>query len=216
MLRTSTLALAALAAGAIATPSLAQPVDEELLAYFRLWRKDEAKRRGVPAYVVMHDSSLEDLCRVRPKSLAQLRGVSGFGDLKTADFGPSILEAFEEYNRGSRPKQQVAMPESLNKPSQETRELLAKGHSFAEIANLRGRQLGTVIAAVANMVEQGEIEFNPSWVPQDRREAIEAVCARLGTARLRPVKEALPAEVTLGEVHLVIAKLRHQQRKTDS
>ena len=50
----------------------------------------------------MHDSSLEDLCRVRPKNLAQVRAVSGFGDVKTADFGPAILEALEEFDRGSR------------------------------------------------------------------------------------------------------------------
>ncbi len=189
-----------------------QPVDEELSAYFRMWRKDEAKRRGVPAYVVMHDSSLEDLCRVRPKNLEQLRTVSGFGDLKTADLGPAILEAFEEFNRGSRP-QEAGNPANVSKPSQETIDLLQKGHSFAEIANIRGRQVGTVIAAVANLVETGEIAFQPNWVPEDRRLAIEAACAKLGTARLRPIKDAVPPDVTMGEVHLVIAKLRHGRQK---
>ena len=188
------------------------PVDEELLAYFRLWRKDEAKRRGVPAFVVMHDSSLEDLCRVRPKTLADLRTVSGFGDLKTADLGPAILEAFEEYRQGSRPETEQTTP-AATKPSQETIALLQKGHSFAEIANIRGRQLGTVIAAVANLVENGEIAFDPAWVERERRIAIETACARLGTARLRPVKDAVPAEVTMGEVHLVIAKLRYESEK---
>ncbi len=187
------------------------PFDEELAAYFRLWRKDEAKRRGVPAYVVMHDSSLEDLCRVRPKNLAEMRTVSGFGDVKTADFGPAILEALEEFKRGSR-VQEPAKSENISKPSQETIELLEKGHSFAEIANIRGRQLSTVIAGVANLVETGEIEFNPAWVAEDRRVAIETACAKLGTARLRPIKDAVPPDVTMGEVHLVIAKLRHQQQ----
>jgi ATP-dependent DNA helicase RecQ len=189
----------------------AAPFDEELAAYFRLWRKDEAKRRGVPAYVVMHDSSLEDLCRVRPKNLAEMRTVSGFGDVKTADFGPAILEALEEFKRGSRAQEPVKS-EITSKPSQETIELLKKGHSFAEIANIRGRQLATVIAAVANLVETGEIEFDPAWVAEDRRVAIEAACAKLGTARLRPIKDAVPPDVTMGEVHLVIAKLRHDQQ----
>ena len=187
-------------------------VDDELSTYFRLWRKDEAKRRGVPAYVVMHDSSLEDLCRVRPKTLAEVRTVSGFGDLKTADLGPAILEALEEFNRGSRPKES-GNPASFSKPSQETIELLQKGHSFAEIANIRGRQLGTVIAAVANLVETGEIEFHTGWVGEEQRMAIEAACAKLGTARLRPIKDAIPPDVTMGEVHLVIAKLRWEQQK---
>ena len=192
-------------------PANYEPPDEELLAYFRMWRKDEAKRRGVAAYIVMHDSSLEDLCRVRPKDLAQLRTVSGFGDLKTADYGPGILEAISEFNRGKRIEQLPTPASPGNKPSEQTVELLQKGHSFAEIANIRGRQLGTVIAAVANLVETGEISFNPKWVAEDRRIAIEAACAKHGTARLRPVKDAVPPEVTMGEVHLVIAKVRREQ-----
>lgn len=193
-------------------PSVAM-IDEDLLAYFRLWRKDEAKRRGVPAFVILHDSSLEDLCRVRPKSLAQLRTVSGFGDVKTADLGPAILEALAAFDEGKRPTPGPAKTSVLGKPSQETMALLNQGHSFEEIANIRGRQLATVIAGVANLVETGEIDFNPAWVAADRRGAIEAACTRLGTARLRPIKEAVSPEVTMGEVHLVVAKMRHEGQK---
>jgi ATP-dependent DNA helicase RecQ len=195
-------------------PSAGLP-DEDLLAYFRLWRKDEAKRRGVPAFVVMHDSSLEDLCRIRPKNLAEVRTVSGFGDVKTADYGPAILEAFEGFQQGGR-AEKASTNWNLSKPSHETIELLQKGHSFAEIANIRGRQLSTVIAAVANLVETGDIEFDAGWVAEDRRLAIEAACAKLGTARLRPIKDAVPAEITMGEVHLVIAKVRRENANAAS
>jgi ATP-dependent DNA helicase RecQ len=192
----------------------AMPLDDALLDFFRVWRRDEARRRGVPAYVVMHDTSLEDLCRKRPKTLEQLRQVSGFGDLKTAAFGPGILKAFEEFEGGKRALQEAVPRLEWNgtKPSQETLELLHKGHSFAEIANIRGRQLGTVIAAVANLVETGDIDFKPGWVADDRRIAIEAACAKLGTERLRPIKDAVAPEVTLGEVHLVVAKVRHEKK----
>jgi ATP-dependent DNA helicase RecQ len=194
---------------------VAMPLDDALLDFFRLWRRDEARRRGVPAYVVMHDTSLEDLCRKRPKTLEQLRQVSGFGDVKTAAFGPGILKALEEFDAGKRALQDAVPRLEWNgkKPSQETLELLHKGHSFAEIANIRVRQLGTVIAAVANLVETGDIEFNPGWVAEDRRVAIEAACAKLGTEKLRPIKEAVAPEVTLGEVHLVVAKVRYERQK---
>jgi ATP-dependent DNA helicase RecQ len=192
----------------------AMPLDDALLDFFRVWRRDEARRRGVPAYVVMHDTSLEDLCRKRPKTLEQLRQVSGFGDLKTAAYGPGILKAFEEFEGGKRVLRELAprLEGNGTNPSQETLELLHKGHSFAEIANIRARQLGTVIAAVANLVETGDIEFNPKWVAEERRLAIEAACAKLGTARLRPIKDAVASEVTMGEVHLVVAKMRRAEQ----
>ena len=202
------------------TPSqieAAMPLDDALLDFFRLWRRDEAKRRGVPAYLVMHDTSLEHLCRVKPKNLAELRTISGFGDLKTADYGPGILKALAEFDAGKRALQDIAPRLEWDgaKPSQETLDLLRKGHSFPEIANIRGRQLETVIAAVANLVESGDIDFNPAWVPEDRRTAIEAACAKVGTARLKPIKELVPNEVTMGEVHLVVAKVRREGKKRD-
>jgi ATP-dependent DNA helicase RecQ len=194
----------------------AMPLDDALLDFFRLWRRDEAKRRKVPAYVVMHDTSLEHLCRVRPKTLEQVRSISGFGDLKTADYGPGILKALAEFDAGKRALLEAAPRLEWDgaKPSQETLDLLRKGHTFAEIANIRGRQLGTVIAAVANLVETGEIPFDPKWMPDSRRESIEAACAKVGTARLKAVKDQVAPEVTIGEVHLVVANLRRQATKS--
>lgn len=193
----------------------AMPLDDALLDFLRAWRKDEARRRKVPAYVVMHDASLEHLCRVKPRSLEQVRTISGFGDLKTAEYGPGILKALAEFDAGKRALQETTprLEWSGSNPSQETLDLLGKGHSFAEIANIRGRQVATVIAAVANLVETGEVAFNPAWVTGDRRAAIEQACAKVGTARLKPVKDLVPAEVTMGEVHLVVAKLRRERAK---
>jgi hypothetical protein len=38
-------------------------------------------------------------------------------------------------------------------------------------------------------------------------------CARIGTERLNPIKAALPQEITLDEIRLVVARLRRQQRQ---
>jgi ATP-dependent DNA helicase RecQ len=50
----------------------------------------------------MHDTSLDELCRVKPRSLAELRSVSGFGEKKTELYGPGILDALAEFRRGAR------------------------------------------------------------------------------------------------------------------
>jgi ATP-dependent DNA helicase RecQ len=76
--------------------------DPELREFLREWRRTISKRESVPAYVVMHDSSLDDLCRKLPKSLAEVRRVSGFGERKTEMYGPQILEAIAEFRKGSR------------------------------------------------------------------------------------------------------------------
>jgi len=77
-------------------------IDSDLREFLREWRRTTAKRQMVPAYVVMHDSSLDDLCRKLPGSLAEVRQVSGFGERKTELYGPQILEAFAEFRKAGR------------------------------------------------------------------------------------------------------------------
>ena len=50
----------------------------------------------------MHDSSLEELCRKRPGTLAELLRVPGFGERKTEVYGRQILEALQNFRAGAR------------------------------------------------------------------------------------------------------------------
>jgi ATP-dependent DNA helicase RecQ len=88
--------------------------------------------------------------------------------------------------------------------------------SFAEIAAARGRRLNTVITQVADMVEKGTLEFDPRWVVEDVRTAIEQLALRLGTDRLKPIKEALPPEVDYPEIRLIVSALRKRSGNKSS
>lgn len=87
------------------TPSrsgISLEINSDLREHLRQWRRKEAKVRGLPAFVVMHDTSLDELCKLRPRSLSELRTVSGFGEKKTEMYGPGILDALAEFSRGAR------------------------------------------------------------------------------------------------------------------
>lgn len=77
-------------------------IDPELREYLRAWRRTTAKEQGAAAFVVMHDTSLDELCRLRPRSLSEIRRVSGFGERKTELYGQAILDALDEFRRGAR------------------------------------------------------------------------------------------------------------------
>ncbi len=180
----------------------------ELREYFREWRRATAKRRKVRAYVVMHDTSLEELCRIRPASPTELLHVPGFGERKVALYGDEILEALRKFREGAR----AAPPAGKkSKPAEETMAMLAEGRTFAEIAQARGRQLGTVIEMVADLVERGKLEFQPAWVDPAKQARIEEAAARLGLDRLHPIKDSLPPEITYDDIRLVLAHLRRNQ-----
>jgi ATP-dependent DNA helicase RecQ len=77
-------------------------IDPSLREYLRVWRKAAAKEQGVPAFVVMHDSALDEVCRRQPGSIPELLRISGFGEHKAALYGPRIFEALEQFRRGTR------------------------------------------------------------------------------------------------------------------
>jgi ATP-dependent DNA helicase RecQ len=94
--------VAARGGGKIA-PAAAGAVHAGLRERLREWRRAVAKERSVPAFVVMHDTSIDDLCRRRPASVQELRQVHGFGKKKTADYGRQILEVLAQFGRGDSP-----------------------------------------------------------------------------------------------------------------
>jgi len=183
-------------------------VDEGLREYLREWRRSTAKEQAMPAFVVLHDTTLDEICRKKPTSILQLRSITGIGERKAELYGRSILQALRNYQEGARA---AAIPEPRTAPAIETLSLLAQGKSFEEIASARGRQVGTVINTVAGLVERGDIEFSPQWIDSAKRSVIEAACARFdlaGFERLRPLKDVLPPEITYDEIRLVVAHLR--------
>jgi len=188
--------------------------DQELREYLREWRRRTAKEQGMPAYVVLHDSSLDEICRSHPSSIGELLNITGIGERKAELYGREILSVLRQYREGARAS---GPAENRTAPALETLQLLAQGKSLADIARIRGRQIATVVNAVAGLVEKGDLQFRPEWIDGDKRAVIEAACASLGLERLerlKPLKDALPAEITYDEIRLVVARLRRDASRT--
>jgi ATP-dependent DNA helicase RecQ len=187
------------------TVSGSADVHPELREFLREWRRETAAEQNIPPFIVMHDTTLDHLCRVRPKTAQELLGVLGIGELKAKKYGAQILDALKRFDAGERAKPR---PEATLNPAAETMRLLREGKSLEEIARLRGRQLSTIASTVADLVERGFVEYQAAWVTPERRAQIEAACAAHGMVALRPVKDALPSDFTWEEIRLVVGHLR--------
>jgi ATP-dependent DNA helicase RecQ len=73
------------------SPGRSETGDPALLGILRAWRSEVARKRGVPAYVVFHDATLDGIATSRPTTLAQLRGIPGIGDKKLEHYGDELL-----------------------------------------------------------------------------------------------------------------------------
>jgi ATP-dependent DNA helicase RecQ len=187
-------------------PAEADPI---LAEYLREWRRNMARENNVPAYIILHDSTLEELCRLRPTNFATLKQVPGIGEKKADVYGAEILQALRNFGDGARAAPLVSKEPA---PAEQTRLLLNEGRSFEEIARIRARQISTVVCTVASLIETGQVKLNPKWISPDAQPLIEAACLAKGVERLKDIKEAVPPYVSFEDIRLVVAHLRAENR----
>jgi ATP-dependent DNA helicase RecQ len=68
-----------------------RPNDAGLQTDLRAWRSEIARKRGVPAYVVLHDSTIDGIAASRPTTLNELRNIPGIGDKKLEHYGDELI-----------------------------------------------------------------------------------------------------------------------------
>jgi ATP-dependent DNA helicase RecQ len=70
-----------------------QDVDVDLFDRLRAVRLEIARARGVPPYVIFHDTTLREMARLRPETMDALHGIRGVGARKAEDLGEIFLAA---------------------------------------------------------------------------------------------------------------------------
>jgi ATP-dependent DNA helicase RecQ len=79
--------------------TFATPGGSDLFDVLRGVRLRLARERGVPPYVIFHDTTLRDMAERRPKTFDDLHDIYGVGAKKAADFGDAFLDAIRTFGR---------------------------------------------------------------------------------------------------------------------
>ncbi|MCP3904938.1 MAG: DNA helicase RecQ [Planctomycetes bacterium] len=191
-------------------------VDAGLFERLRELRRELARERGVPPYVIFDDRTLRDIARVRPTSPETMRSVRGVGEKKLVDPGPAFLDAVRAHcaehdlatdvnvvarpapvASGSRPRSNPARDEAMR--------LFAGGASLADVTAATGRTLRTVAGYLVDYVQAVRPEGVEEWVPEIEYDRVAKVAADLGTDRLKPLFRALDGEVSYETISVVLA-----------
>ncbi len=69
---------------------------EDILGRLKALRKELAKERGIPAYVIFSDATLAEMASVRPQTEAEMLEISGVGPKRLARYGRPFLAVFRE------------------------------------------------------------------------------------------------------------------------
>jgi ATP-dependent DNA helicase RecQ len=116
--------------------------DTELFERLRAWRGDQARRQQVPAYVVLHNSHLEEIARRKPQSVHELGSIKGIGLRRAARYGDEIL-ALVRGNEAAPPEEPRNLGPDYRQHLEAAERLLQSGQGAAAVFELaRALELG--------------------------------------------------------------------------
>lgn len=192
--------------------------DRGLFDRLRDWRREVADKRGVPPFVVFHDSTLQQFAIVRPTRLETLRLVRGVGERKCQDLGLELVAVVEAYCREHGLECDIAPPEfgaGLPTPPQRTNPakeqafaLFAQGTDIDRVAEAIGRARSTATGYLAEYIALRRPERLDVWVDRPTYDRIAVAAVTSEDGRLKPLFDQLGGEVPYDVLRLVLAHLQ--------
>ena len=70
---------------------------EQLFRQLVALRKQLASELRLPPYIIFHDKTLRDMCRLLPTEVSELSAIQGVGRAKLEKYGASFIQAIQEY-----------------------------------------------------------------------------------------------------------------------
>lgn len=122
--------------------------DENLFHLLKKLREKVAKEKGIPAYTVLQDSSLEELALVYPTTLEELAQIGGLSMSKAVKFGQPFIQAIKKYvedndiitssdivvkSKASRSKDKVYIIQQIDRKTDLEEIAMAKSQTMDEL-----------------------------------------------------------------------------------
>jgi ATP-dependent DNA helicase RecQ len=134
-------------------------VDETLMAMLKDLRKQVAKQKNVPPFVVFQDPSIEDMAIQYPITLEELTKISGVGQGKAERFGKPFVELIKKYveeNEIERP-QDFVVKSVANKSAAKVQIIqnIDRKLPLEAIAKAQSKTTDEIIAEIESIVSSG-------------------------------------------------------------
>lgn len=193
--------------------------DNSLFEILRSLRKEISNRENVPPYIVFSDSTLREMSKYYPKDYSSMLEIKGVGEAKLEKYGDEFLDIIREYveEHGIQQKE----PLQNIKPEQKSKEekipshiitfnMYKEGKSLKDISDEREIKQVTINNHIIRCAQEGlEVDLD-EFIPLENEDLILDVIEMVGTERLKPIKEELPAEIDYLAIKAVICKYKNR------
>jgi ATP-dependent DNA helicase RecQ len=123
-------------------------MDRALFERLKRWRGEQARQQRVPAYVVLHNSHLEEIATRKPQSIHELGSIKGIGLRRAARYGEELLA--------------LVRGEEMTAPEQDSARSSYHSHLEAADRLLRSGRGADAVPELARALELGGDEARES------------------------------------------------------
>lgn len=188
--------------------------DENLMAMLKELRKKEAKKLGVPPFVVFQDPSLEDMALKYPISLEELNNIHGVGEGKARKYGKafvSLIQRYVEDNDIVRPDDLVVKSTGVNSANKlYIIQNIDRKLALTDIASAKGLTMGALIKEMEQIVYSGtKLNIN-YWIDEildeDQQEEIHDYFMESHSDNIEEALKEFDGEYDIDELRLMRIK----------
>jgi ATP-dependent DNA helicase RecQ len=155
---------------------------------------------GVPAYRVFDDKTLVAIVRARPRTAADMRNVTGVGEMKLQAYGGKFLTAIREFIDANPP------PMSDRKSA--AFEFFRNRASVTNVMERLKVARSTATEYLAQFIEAERPKDVAVWVSDELYQEVCAAIQEVGADRLKPIFEMLNEQVSYDDIRIVVAHYR--------
>lgn len=195
--------------------------DKELFDLLAQKRKEIAKEKKVPPYVIFHNKTFEALAYYMPTTKEDFMAIKGVGNKKFKSYGDIFMGIIEEYIKNS----DISFNEIETKIKEEsdafdtddetsgkdryelTYDVYLKGYSIDEIASIRDYTTGTIINHFEKIINEKEKVINlDKFINKDAETEILEIINEVGYKSKKILKDKCSDFVTYDDISLVMIK----------
>lgn len=188
--------------------------DEALMAMLKDLRKKEAKRHGVPPFVVFQDPSLEDMALKYPVTVEELGNVHGVGEGKAKKYGKPFVDLIARYveeNDIIRPDDLVVKSTGANSSNKlYIIQNIDRKLSLEDIAKAKGFTMDALLKEMEQIVYSGTKLNIKYWIDdildEDQQEEIHEYFMESETDRIEDALKEFEGDYDIEELRLMRIK----------
>ena len=212
--------------------------DADLFSLLKDVRMDFSRSLGIPPFIIFADVSLKQMAKFYPTNSEEFLCIDGVGDYKLKQYGDVFLDVISGYvsehnikkddflNLVTKKDGEVSylkddnfdndIPEKSEKPHKQdtkivTYNLFMEGKSPLEISNIRDLTLNTIQNHLIACFENGLPIDLSNYINLDAKDLVFDAIRECGTDKLKPIKEALPSNISYFDIKYFLVCFKKTQ-----